>query len=120
MAEGRFYTEWIAVVPDTHAFDVLRWESPDAPRLGVAAPVDQLGHEEGPLEITDSAKEDASVSQGAVSIVTTPETDKAEGELVSPQPAKPETKAPVFVEPLVAPDDPGPLDDEDEKRGVKW
>ena len=138
MAEGRFYVEWVAVVPDTHAFDVLRWESPDAPRLGVAAPVDQLGHEEdssevGELdatavvavseeatEITESAEEEFSASQGAVTIVSTPETDKAEGELVSPQTAKPETKGPVFVEPLVAPDDPGPLDDEDEKRGVKW
>ncbi|MBV1886300.1 MAG: hypothetical protein KUG61_04395 [Parvibaculaceae bacterium] len=131
MAEGRFYSVWVAVVPDTHAFDVLRWESPDAPRLSVDAPTDPLGHADDEeqagrgepevaaiVSVAESAEED--VSDAAASIAPASEIDKADDRSDSPQSGEPEIKAPIFVEPLVAPDDPGPLDDEDEKRGGTW
>ena len=145
MAEGRLYSEWVAVVPDTHAFDVLRWESPDAPRISVAVPVDQLGHDEDDtpfedgepaaiptelvpsdaVETTDISREDVAVSEDVVLDVDTVKIDKVESVPASSDAVGPEVKAPVFVEPPTAPDDPGPLGDddlrdEDGKRGVTW
>ena len=136
MADGRLYADWVAVVPDTHAFDVLRWESPDAPRLSVAAPkvqpeadegADALAVEEPTSPDSAAVLDEASGSREVPSArdvsVREDVADSVQASEAGPQdePMTGGPTAPIFVEPVSAPDDPGPLDDEDdEKRDRTW
>lgn len=96
MAEGYQGDDWVAIVPETGAFDVLNWQTPTR-RSGVRAALVPI--EQDPA-LTKEAPETLASEQAPV-----PQEGDVENQVATEQ-TPPHTILPEHI--VVAPDDPGP------------